>query len=197
VETKVKIQLKIKLKTKIARYVLLSCLLLSVLSRAAGAHSSREWRERLDARTATLWIEGQDIGGVVLNSRAELSVTWVERGLFRHLEQDRDADEWLMEGLSYYFSSRDKTRAKLKGRDVFVLNYRAIKRWDFDPANLVIDGYAVTEDDILTRKEYWESGELSPGVAGTVAVCAPSLKPGRTVELRYGDARATLAAPRK
>ena len=180
---------------KNTRCVIFLCLLLSILPCAAAAHSSKEWRERLGARTATLWIEGQDIGGIILNARAELNVTWIERGLLRYLENDRDVDEWLTEGLNCYFSNRKDTQTKLKKRDAFALRYRAIKYWDFDPTKLVINGYAVTKDDILTRKEYWESGELSPGVTGALTVCAPSLKPGQTIELRYGDTRALLAAP--
>jgi hypothetical protein len=170
-------------------------LILSILQGAAAAHSSKEWQKRLDARTATLWIEGLDVGGVILNARAELNVTWAERGLLRYLENDRDVDEWLMEGLNYYFSNRKDTRAKLKKRDAFVLRYRAVKYWDFDPTRLVINGRAVTKDDILTRNEYWESGELPPGVTGALTVCAPSLKPGQTIELSYEDARATLTLP--
>jgi hypothetical protein len=149
----------------------------------------------VDARTVTLWIEGQDIGGLVLNARAELNVTWAERGLLRHLENDRDAEEWLMEGLNYYHSNRKETRAKLRKRDVFVLRYRSVKYWDFAPEKLVIGGYAITKDDILTRKEYWQSGELPPGVAGFLTVCAPALEPGRMIELRYEDTRAVFAVP--
>jgi hypothetical protein len=178
---------------KNARHAAVLCLLLSILP--AAAHSSKAWRERLDARTATLWIDGLDVGGVILNARGELNVTWADRGLLRCLENDRDADEWLTEGLNYYFSNRKDVRAKLKKRDAFVLRYRAIKYWNFDPAKLIIDGYAVTKDDILTRSEYWESGELPPGVTGTLTLCAPSLKPGQTIELSYEDTRVTLTLP--
>jgi hypothetical protein len=173
------------------------CLCLFTFACTAAAHSSKEWQKLLDARTATLWIEGQDIGGVILNARAELNVTWAERGLLRRLENDKDVEEWLTEGLNYYYSSRKETRAKLKKRDIFVLRYRSIKYWDFDPAKLVIGGYAITKDDILTRKEYWESGELPPGVTGFLTVCAPALKPGQTIELRYEDTSAAFAAPSK
>lgn len=185
---------------KNARRFAVLCLLLAILPmlpRSAAARSSREWQKRLDARTATLWVEGQDLGGIVLNARAELNVTWLERGLLRHLENDRDVDEWLMTGLNYYYSNRRETRAKLAKRDVFVLRYRAVKYWDFDPTKLVVNGYAVTKDDILTRREYWEDGELPPGVTGFLTVCAPPLKPGQTVELRYEDARAELSVPSK
>ncbi|MCL2010100.1 MAG: hypothetical protein FWG71_06085 [Synergistaceae bacterium] len=163
--------------------------------RAAEARNSRAWRERLSARTGTLWIEGQSLGdGIVLNARGELNVTWLERGLGRALETDKNVAEWVVSGLGYYHSSRRETRDKLRGRDVLVLNYRAVKNWSFDPAELTVDGYTITPDDILTRKEYWER-ELAPGRSGTVAVAAPSLKPGQTVELRYENSVIQLEVP--
>jgi len=164
--------------------------------RTAHAFNSKAWKERLSARTATLWIDGQFLGdGIVLNARGELNVTWLERGLSRFLNADREVDNWVVDNLNYYFSRRKETRDKLKGRDVFVLNYRAIKNWSFDPSKLTIGGYTITPDDILTGRIYWES-ELTPGYVGSVAVAAPSLKTGQTVELRYEDAEAQLVVPR-
>ncbi|MDR2137468.1 MAG: hypothetical protein LBO68_04185 [Synergistaceae bacterium] len=171
-------------------------LILGVVS-SVEARSSAAWRERLEARTATLWIDGQALEGIVLNARGELNVTWVGRDLIRPLDQDRDVEEWLVSALGYYFSNRKDTRAKVKGRDVFVLNYRAVKYWNFDATRLVVDGYAITPDDILTKKEYWQDGELPPGYMGTVAVAAPSPKPGRKIELRFEDAQAILEVPRR
>jgi hypothetical protein len=162
----------------------------------AEAHSSKAWQKRLNERTVTLWVDAQMLGDIVLNARGELNVTRVERGLTSHLNTDRDVEEWLINGLNYYSSNREDTRAKVKGRDVFVLNYRAVKFWNFDPAKLVIGEYSVSHGDVLTKKEYWES-ELSPGDTGIVAVSAPSLKPGQKIELRYEDAHATLDVPKK
>jgi hypothetical protein len=170
---------------------------LAVFCAKAEAHSSKAWENRLNARTATLWIDAQTLGDdIVLNARGELNVTRVERGLLLRLDTDRDVEEWLLDGLGYYSSRRKDTRAKVKGRDVFVLNYRAVKHWNFDPTKLVIDGHSIAPEDILTKKEYWES-ELAPGYKGTVAVAAPSLKPGQKIELRYEDASATLEIPAK
>ena len=168
-----------------------------LLAEPSDAHSSKAWKERLNARTATLWVDSQKLGDdIVLNARGELNVTWVERGLLRQLNADRDVDEWLVLALAHYSSHRKDTRAKVKGRDVFVLNYRAVKTWNFDPTKLVIGGYSVVSEDILTKKEYWETN-LSPGYVGTLALAAPSLEPGGKVELRYEDARATLEVPRR
>ena len=177
-------------------FVMLLALFLLTDDLMGHAYNSKAWQELLSARTATLWVEGQSLGdGVILNARGELNVTWLERGLSRILSTDKDVDEWIVNGLNYYFSNRKETRAKLKRRDVFVLNYRAIKNWSFNPAKLVVNGYTITLEDILTRKIYWE-GELTPGSVGTVAVVAPSLKPGQTVELRYEDASGKLEIPR-
>ena len=181
---------------KFSRCILTFLILLLCFS-VAWAHNSKEWKERIDARTITLWVEGQDIGGIVLNARGELNVTWVERNLSRRLDQDRDVEEWLINGINYYSSNRKEIRAKLKKRDVFVLNYRAVKNWNFDPAKLVIGKYAILPDDILTKKEYWESDDLPSGTVGTVAICAPSLKPGEKIEIRYEDARAVFEVPGK
>jgi len=83
----------------------------------------------------------------------------------------------------------------LKGRDVFVLNYKAIKNWSFDPRKLTVNGHEITPENVLTRKEYWES-ELAPGSVGTIAVTAQSLKPGQTVEFRYDDSDTQFKVPR-
>ena len=181
---------------KITRYVVLFLLFLSC-SRIAEAYNSKAWRERLDARTVTLWVEGQMLGdNVVLYSRGRLDVTWLERGLVHRLEEDRDVEEWLLNGLNYYSSNRKDTQAKVRRRDVFVLNYKASKHWDFTPTKLVIGGYRIISDDILTKKEYWDD-YLAPGDEGSVAVVAPPLKPGQKVEIQYEDARATLNVPRR
>jgi hypothetical protein len=163
----------------------------------AEAHSSKAWEKRLSDRTATLWIDAQKLGNdIVLNVRGKLNVTRVERGLTHALNADRDVEEWLVNALNHYSSNRQDTRAKVKGRDVFVLRYRAIKFWNFDPSKLVIGEYSVTPEDILTREEYWKR-ELSPGDTGAVSIAAPSLKPGQKVELRYEDAQGTLEIPKK
>ena len=164
--------------------------------RSAHARNSKAWRERLAARTVTLWIEGQPLGdGLVLNARAELNVTWLERGLSQILDSDNDVDEWVVNGLNYYFSNRKEMRDKLKKGDVFVLGYKAIKNWNFNPLKLTVNGHGIKQDDILTRKGYWES-ELIPGDIGMIVVTAPSLKPGQTVEFRYEDAEARFEVPR-
>ena len=176
---------------------LLSALLFVTGSqRAAEARNSRTWAELLLERTTTLWIEGQLLGdNIILNARGELNITWLESELSRILSTDNNVEEWVLHGLGHYFSNRRDTRARMRGREVLVLSYRAIKRWHFDPTRLTVNGYAVTPDDILTGSTRWE-GDLIPGDYGTIAVAVPALRPGQTVELRFEDAKATFEVPR-
>jgi hypothetical protein len=101
----------------------------------------------------------------------------------------------VVSAVGYYFSNRQETRAKVKGRDVLVLRYRAVKNWSFDPSKLVVGGYSLTSGDVLTSNERWES-ELPPGGFGVIAVAVPSLKPGKTLEMRFEDAAASFDVPR-
>ena len=175
---------------------LTAILLLAALSACAWAHASKAWQARLDARTAKLWFEGQDLDGIILNARGELNVTWLERRLVDFLDRDRDVHEWVVSNLGYYSSNRKENRDKLKGRDLYVLNYRAVKNWNFDPTLLRIGDYAVTADDILTKWDYQEVGELPPGLTGILAIAGPSLKRGQKIEIRYADAAASLEVPK-
>ncbi|MDR1731458.1 MAG: hypothetical protein LBR61_05130 [Synergistaceae bacterium] len=175
----------------------LSLLFFAVFSvPGAEAHNSKAWQKRLAAHTATLWIEGQSLGDVILYSRAQLDVTWLPRSFAREADRDSDVDEWVLENLSYYFSRFKDRRAKVKGRDILVLNYRALKTWTFDPTKLIVNGYQVTKEDILTKEEYQDLEELPPEGEGSLAVCVPALKNGRDLELQYDDATATLRAPK-
>jgi len=174
---------------------LFSVLLFATESHRAEARYSRAWREILAERTTTLWIEGEVFGDLVLNARGELNITWLERGLSTVLSNDNNVEEWVLNGINHYFSSRRDTRARMRNRDVLVLNYRARKRWTFDPTNLTVNGYAITPDDILTRDIHWESN-LAPGEAGTLEVSIPALRPGQTVTLQFEDAEATFEVPR-
>lgn len=162
----------------------------------AEAHNSKAWQDRIDARTTRLWIEGQSLGdGIVLNARAQVDAVRIERNLMRELDRDRDVEEWLISSLGYYHSSRDQVREKMKGRDVLVLNYRAIKHWRFDLTKLVVNGHAITSENILRNIEDDDGEDLPPETTGTAVIAIPSMKAGQILEIRYGDDSATLKVP--
>ncbi|MBQ9564769.1 MAG: hypothetical protein IJU98_04200 [Synergistaceae bacterium] len=159
---------------------------------------SPDWRKALDARTALIWVDGQVLGTMVLNARASLFVTWLPRSLLDRLYQDREVDEWVVKGVSFYSSLDEKTRAKMKGRDILALNYSTRKSWTFDPTELVIGDYRVSPDDILGNPALrGPTGDLSSGVEGTLFICVPSLKPGRSVRIAIGPDSVTLELPKR
>jgi len=188
---------KIKIRKNFYRLALFLIFLSSLFfaletRRAAEARFSRAWSEIISERTVTLWIEGELLGdSIVLNSRGELNVTWLERGLINTLDNDNNVEEWVINGIGHYFSSDRNTRSRMRNHDVLVLNYRARKRWTFDPTNLTVNGHAITQGDILTRNIHRES-DLLPGDTGTLEVAVPSLRSGQTVVLQFEDAEARL-----
>ncbi|GHV44137.1 hypothetical protein FACS1894204_00760 [Synergistales bacterium] len=151
---------------------------------AFAAQTSAEWEKRIAANTATLWIEGQDLGGIILNARAEINVTRLDRKMADLLDQDREVGEWVTNGLNYYYSNRKDIKSRIKNHEVFVVSCRANKFFEFDTEKLVINGYALQKEDVVTNAIYWES-ELSPGDEFTIAVLAPALKKGQKIEVSY------------
>ncbi|GHS85960.1 hypothetical protein AGMMS49957_03160 [Synergistales bacterium] len=148
------------------------------------AHSSAEWEKRLADSTATIWVEGQDLGGIILNARAEINVTRLDRKMADFLNQDRDVDEWVVEGLNYYYSNRKDVKARVKNNEVFVVRCRANKFFEFAPEKLVINGRALRKEDVLTNAIYWES-EMNAGDEFIITVLAPATPRGQKTEASY------------
>ncbi|NLL36985.1 MAG: hypothetical protein GX256_05630 [Fretibacterium sp.] len=159
------------------------------------AHASKSWRALLDSHTAKMWVDAQVLGDLVLNARAEMDVTWLPSSLRKKLEKDRDVYDWVSNSLGYYFDSHSKSKGRLKGHDVFVLRYRAVKNWTFDPTQLVIGGHQVTSEDILTDKAFHVIGDLPTGTTGILALRAPSLKPGSRINISLGEDATVFGAP--
>lgn len=184
-------------RLKFTLILFLVSLFVSAASSVTYAHNSKAWQERLGRHTAKLWIEGQDIGGIILNARAELNITWLPRSTGRYLDKDRDVDEWVIQSLSYYSSRRPVVQSQLKKRDILVLNYRAIKNWTIDPTQFSINGRFVSPDEILTPKTEWEGTSLEPGSTGRIVLAVPPLKAGQKIEFRYGETTAQFEVPQK
>ena len=159
---------------------------------------SADWSKAIDARTTLIWVDAQILGKMVLNARAKLFITWLPKSLLSMLRKDHDADEWITNGLGFYSSINEDTAAKVKGRDIIALNYATLKSWHFNPSDLVIGDYHVTDDDILGH-EYFrgQTGDLPSGIEGLLFICVPSLKPGRSVTITLENDSAVLELPKK
>lgn len=191
----------VKMKLFAAGVLLLLALMGSLPAAAApawtGPGTSAEWRKVLDERTGLMWVDAQILGKMVLNARARLTVTWLPRSLLKRLDKDRQVDEWVTDGLSYYNSALEDTRQKMKGRDIVALNYRTEKSWNFDPTEFAFGDYHVKKEDILGHKDFIAIGELPSGVDGTLYLCVPSLKPGQQLSVALGPDAIEMALPKR
>ena len=127
------------------------------------ADSSRDaWMKLLEKRSSSIFTEAIDLGGLLIGGRGKIMFTWLDRSLIRTLERNMDVNDAVIDGLGYYLSNKKEVSALIKNRDVFLLSYQAIKRWDFKIEEIVINGYRLTMGDILTPPFYRFLVELIP-----------------------------------
>ncbi|GHT01247.1 hypothetical protein AGMMS50276_28850 [Synergistales bacterium] len=166
------------------RLATLFIFLLCAIQTPALAHSSAEWKARISENTVTIWVEGQDIGGIILNARAEINVTRLDRKMMDFLDRDKDVDEWVTDGLNYYYSNRKDIASRVKKKELFVVRCRANKFFEFEPGKLVINGHSLQKEDVLTNDIYWEK-ELAPDGEFAITVVAPPTARGQKFKVSY------------
>lgn len=143
---------------KMRKIVLMFAVLFIAATADAGSVSDN-WKKILDARTCGMITEAVDMGGgLFVGGRAKIKFTYLDKALLKTLERDRNVLESVQNGLAFYLS--EKKSALMKGREVFMLTYHAIKRWDFKIEDMTINGYKLTEPDILNDPYYRTLGEI-------------------------------------
>ena len=142
--------------------ILISLFFVSLDKTGIAEGNSDTWRKLLEVRSSSIFTESLDLGGLRVGGRGRIIFTWLDRSLLRTLERNRDTGEDVINGLGYYYGSKSETAALIRNRDVFLLTYQAFKRWDFKIEEIVINGYRLTTDDILTPPYYRVLGEIEP-----------------------------------
>ena len=177
---------------------------------ADAENMSNTWRNLLEKRSSSIFTESIDLGGLRIGGRGKIMFVWLDRSLLRTFEKDNDVDESIMNGLGYYYSNKREVTRLLKNRDVFLLSYQAIKRWDFKIEEIVINGYRLTVDDILTAPYLRYLGEIPPLKERArmaeededlddyhLHVAVPAMPKSGKVKLSYGDDTIEWEIPRK
>jgi hypothetical protein len=174
------------------KLVLLVSILLMGLTGTLG-WASNSLQGKIDERTTVIWIEGTALGDMVIGSRAQAAFVYVDGTLSHAVASDPNAPEWLKWHSNHY---SDK---KLKNRALFIMRYKAIKRWSFSPEMIRIGEYKVTDDDILTSKDFMAVGELPPDSTGTLAFSVPAkyVPKGRNILISLGDFSGELNVPKR
>jgi len=131
-----------------------------------------ELEDLIKERTATMYLEGQKLGDLILGARARLDFLFVDDSLLRAARTSGMTPDWLKWHLGHFGDPQ------IRGKDLFVLRYEAYKPWDFDPFKIVVNGKNLTEEDILTKLIRISTGSLSPNTVDSLAFAVPKAKDG-------------------
>ncbi len=161
----------------------------------AGAARADEVGTLLSERTTTLWIEGEQLGDMMIGARALMEFIYVDAALSRiAAENGPDVPEWLAWHAKHFGTK--ETRKKV----LLIVRFEARKRWTLDPMKIRVNGRSLEETDILSNKDFIPTGELLGGSSGSFAICIPAAKlddgKGR-MQVRYGEYEASLPLPGK
>ncbi len=160
-----------------------------------GAARADEAGTLLSERTTTVWIEGEQLGDMIIGARALMEFIYVDAALSRvAVENGPDVPEWLTWHAKHFGTRETRKKALL------IVRFEARKRWTFEPMQIRVNGRSLEEADILSKKDFIPTGELPPGSSGSFAICIPASKlddgKGR-MQVRYGEYEASLTLPGK
>ncbi|PIE54198.1 MAG: hypothetical protein CSA35_07345 [Dethiosulfovibrio peptidovorans] len=170
----------------------LLCVLMFGSTSLFGATDSQE--KIVQDRLASLWVEGQVLGDMILGARGRITLIYMDRRACNAVrEQGASLPSWVS------WNNQYETRARRGGRGFFLVHYEAKKNWIFDPTEIIIGDYRLTEDDVLTRKDFQNVGDLASGTEATLAISVPkkSVLPGRTITISYGTFATEWTVPRR
>ena len=154
--------MKSKNNFSVVLLILMSAFFTTFAETANAVGNSNNWDRLLEKRSSSIFTESIDLGGLRVGGRGQITFTWLDRGLQKALDMDKDTYEAIISGLAYYHIKKPEVVKLLKNRDVFLLSYQAVKRWDFKIEEIVINGYRLTTDDILTPTYDRVLGEIPP-----------------------------------
>jgi hypothetical protein len=129
--------------------------------------SAGELDELLDKRTSVIWIEGQQLGDMVIGARAQIAFIYIDRKIHDSIKGNTDAPKWLSWHSQHFHEARKNRKALFIGR------IKTVKRWNFDLSSIQLGDYVPAEEDIVTRKAFRPDGELPPDTAASFALMVP------------------------
>lgn len=173
------------------RGILLTLALLLFILILAGSAQAGDFQSFLDSRSVRVWLEGENLGGMVIGARARLDFIYIDEAMARAIPGDPRVPDWLVWHAQHFGSP------ETKGKALFVLRFETRKPWDFRMEGLAVGNYHPGEKDLLTRSEFAPTGPLPGGTTGTLAFVVPkkALGRGKTVSVGYGEDRAEFPVP--
>ena len=172
--------------------IILACALVFALYGGAVA-AQRDLEKVLNDRVATLYVEGQPLGNMIIGARAKLEFIYVDGVLVRAVKDDERAPSWLEWHVNKYGSD------EAKGKKLFILRVETFKPFTLMPEMIAVNGFQLKEENILTRKEFAPLGELPSSFKGAMVLAVPGdlVKPGKEVRFSCGSDEAVWVVPKK
>lgn len=151
-------------KVVVSSYVLLlGILLLSFVPHVCAG----ELDELLEKRSSVIWIEGQQLGNMVIGARAQMAFIYIDRKLHDRIKGDPDAPKWLSWHSQHFHEARKNRKV------LFIVRLKTAKHWNFDLSSIKLGDYVPTEEDVITRKDFRPDGELPPDTVASFALMVP------------------------
>lgn len=137
----------------------------------------------IDERQTDIWVEGEQLGGMVLGARGAIQIIYVDEAMARAIRSDVSVPTWAFDMAQYY--GADTVRKK----KLFIAHVDVYKPWDFDPANVFVGDYNLNKEDILSPSMTNPFGPLASKTEGYFAFVVPAseLKAGEEIKIGYGD----------
>jgi len=150
----------------------------------------KDFKGLLAERRVNLWVEGEALGDLMIGSRGQMEFIYVDKPLIDRARKEGwgSVPDWFRKECQYFGSP------ELKGKDLFVVRYKALLPWDFSPEELRFGEYSVTWKDVLTNKAFFLYGEVPSGAHGDFAV-GISKGGSKNIPIAYGDYETTFTFP--
>lgn len=165
-----------------------------LLTSAIPAISSDSLEKAEEKRSVILWVEGKQMGDMVVNARAQMYFCLLDSTMCSLIAKDpSEVSDDMAEAAQF------RDRAASQKSQLFLLRYRALKRWDFDPTNIVINGWKVDKKHIYTNYALAAIGEIPPSIQSAIALGVPFnlFKEKKTLVFEYAGAKVEWKIPQE
>ncbi len=174
---------------------------------AFAAPRGEEAQKFFERRLIRVWFEGMALDDLVLGARGKLTFLYVDARMGSAIQRlGTSSGNEMPPETAKHLLSYTGNYGRRKGHTLFAVSVEAFKHWSFDPAELTVAGYQLTDEDLVTGVIGDRRYEISPGLnelpadyTGMFSFYVPTdrLKPGTEIEIGYGEYTTTWTVPTK
>jgi hypothetical protein len=194
-------------KKKTLCLILTLAIALLVPVSAFAAPTSAAAQKFFERRLIRVWYEGLVMDELVLGARGKLTFLYVDARMGSAIQKLNTPTENAMPpDVAKHLLSYTGNYGRRKGHTLFAVSVEAFKHWSFNPTELTVGGYRVTDEDLVTGVVGDRRYEISPGVnelaadyTGMFSFYVPNehLKAGTGIEIAYGEYPTVWTVPTK